>query len=62
MGYSFDDIVYFSSLIMFILALICIFIYEFFSLKSSKTVTKTSIYDSSDRKGKKSKKQPDRIV
>lgn len=58
MVYSFDTLVYYSSLIMFIVSFICIFAYEFFSLKSTKTVTKESnIPDSYNKKGKKYKKQ-----
>jgi archaellum component FlaG (FlaF/FlaG flagellin family) len=63
MVYSFDDVVYSSSLIMFVVALICVFAYEFFSLKTTKTVTKeSSISDSSSKKGKKYKKQSDKFA
>ena len=58
MAFSFDNMVYFSSLIMFIVALICIFVYEFLSPKPSSNLTaEPKITGSLNRKGSKNKQQ-----
>ena len=63
MAYSFDNLVYFSSLIMFVVALICIFAYEFISLKSVTTMSKESkIADTTNKKGRRYKKQTDKFA
>ncbi len=62
MAYSFDSLVYSSSLIIFILALICIFVYEFVSSKSISTMTKESkIANNLNKKGRKYKPQTDKF-
>ena len=63
MTYSFDDLVYFSSLIMFVVALICVFAYEFISLKPVTTISKEpKVADTNNKKGKKYKKQTDKFA
>jgi hypothetical protein len=63
MAYSFDNLIYYSSLIMFVVALICIFAYEFISLKPVTTISKESkITDINKKKGKKYKKQTDKFA
>lgn len=58
MAYSFDTLVFSSSLMIFIAALICIFAYEFISTKSVSTVTKeTKISNNLNKKGRKFKQQ-----
>jgi len=65
LAYSFDSIVYFSSLIMFIAALVGVFVYEYFSPKSAPVVPKeSSIAADLNKKGsryKQNKKQTDRF-
>ncbi len=57
MAYSFDSIVYFSSLIMFIAALIGIFVYEYLAPKSVSIIPKEStIATNLNKKGSKYKK------
>jgi hypothetical protein len=63
MTYSFDNLVYYSSLIMFVVALICIFAYEFVSLRSVATISKESkITNTNNKKGKRYKKQTDKFA
>jgi hypothetical protein len=58
MAFSFDNLVYFSSLIMFVVALICIFVYEFLSPKTSSNLTaEPKITGGLNRKGSKIKQQ-----
>jgi hypothetical protein len=62
MAFSFDNLVYFSSLIMFIVALICVFVYEFISLKPSTISKEPKVTDTNNKKGKRYKKQTDKIA
>ena len=58
MAFSFDNLIYFSSLIMFIVALICIFVYELLSPKpSSNLTTEPKITGGLNRQGSKNKQQ-----
>jgi hypothetical protein len=62
MAYSFDSLVYYSSLIIFIVAFICIFVYEFISSRSISSDTKESrIADNLNKKGRKYKQQTDKF-
>jgi hypothetical protein len=63
MAYSFDNLVYYSSLLMFVVALICVFAYEFVSLKSVTTMSKEpKVTDTNNKKGKRYKKQTDKFA
>ncbi|MDP8906498.1 MAG: hypothetical protein M3M88_03145 [Thermoproteota archaeon] len=42
MAYSFDSLVYFSTLLMFVAALVSIFVYEYFAAKSVPAIPKES--------------------
>ncbi len=58
MVYSFDTLIYSSSLTMFIAVLIFIFIYEYFSSKFSSALTNESkIAVNLNKKGRKNKQQ-----
>ncbi|MDQ6723231.1 MAG: hypothetical protein M3Z01_03070 [Thermoproteota archaeon] len=58
MAYSFDILVFSSTLIMFIAALICIFAYEFVSPKPLFPPTKEpKIADNLNKKGRKYRQQ-----
>ncbi len=62
MAYSFDSLVYYSSLIIFIVAFICIFAYEFISSRSISSDTKEpGIADNLNKKGRKYKQQTDKF-
>jgi hypothetical protein len=63
MAYSFDSLVYYSSLIMLAVALICVFAYEFISVKPVTTISKEPrVTDTNNKKGKRYKKQTDKIA
>ena len=63
MAYSFDDLIYYSSFIMFVVALICVFAYEFISLKPVTTMSKESkIADTNNKKGRRYRKQTDKFA
>jgi hypothetical protein len=58
MAFSFDTLIYFSSLIMFIVALICIFAYEFLSPKPSPNLaSEPKITGGLNKKGSKNRQQ-----
>ncbi len=62
MAYSFDSLVYYSSLIIFIIVFICIFAYEFISSWSISPNTKEPrIADNLNKKGRKYKQQTDKF-
>ena len=59
----FDNVVFSSSIIIFVAALICIFAYEFFFRGQGKIVEKSRVIEKINKKGSKFKQnqQPDRV-
>ena len=59
----FDTLVFSSSIIIFIVALICIFAYEFFFRGQGNIVEKSRVIEKINKKGSKFKQnqQPDRV-
>ena len=56
MAYSFDSLVYFSSLLMFIAALVGIFVYDYFAFNSVPFIPKQSTISANlNKKGSRSK-------
>ncbi|TVP39625.1 hypothetical protein [Candidatus Nitrosocosmicus arcticus] len=59
----FDNVVFSSSIIIFVAALICIFAYEFFFRGQGNIVEKSKVIEKVNTKGSKFKQnqQPDRV-
>lgn len=59
----FDNLVFSSSIIIFVVALICIFVYEFIFRSQSNIVEKSKMMGKINKKGSKLKQnqQPDRV-
>lgn len=59
----FDNLVFSSSIIIFIVALICIFAYEFFFRGQGTVVEPSRLLEKINRKGSKfkQKQQPDKV-
>ena len=59
----FDNVVFSSSIIIFVAALICIFAYEFFFRGHGNIVEKSRVIEKINKKGSKFKQnqQPDRV-
>ncbi len=59
----FDTLVFSSSIIIFIVALICIFAYEFFFRGQGNIVEQSKVLEKISRKGSKykQKQQPDKV-
>ncbi len=63
MADSFDNLVFSSSIIIFVVALICIFVYEFIFRSQGNIVEKSKMMGKINKKGSKLKQnqQPDRV-
>jgi len=59
----FDNVVFSSSIIIFVAALICIFAYEFFFRGQGNIIEKSRVIEKINKKGSKFKQnqQPDRV-
>jgi len=59
----FDNLVFLSSIIIFVVALICIFAYEFFFRGHGNIVEQSRVAEKINKKGSKFKQnqQPDRV-
>jgi Tfp pilus assembly protein PilO len=63
MADNFDTLVFTSSIIIFVVALICIFAYEFFFKSQGSIIEKSRVIEKINKKGSKfkQKQQPDRV-